>query len=102
MYLCEDRELSKSRVGLKILYEQLFKQNEVYAAAFVLLKIAKVYFCLNQLKIAVESVSQAVTDLSLNGMEPPTEALFWKGMIYFYMIFTKRVQPRTPKISPNR
>ena len=92
LYLCEDAELSKSRVGLKILYEQLVRQNEILAAADVLLKISKVFFCVNQLTQACELISKAVTDMSINGMEPPAEALFWKGLIYFYLIFTKRVQ----------
>lgn len=57
LYICEDRELTKSRVGLKILYEQLAKQGEVIATATVLLKISKVYFCLNNLKQATETMS---------------------------------------------
>ena len=68
------------------------------AGAFVLLKIAKVYFCLNQIKKATETISMCVSDLSLNGMEPPNEALFWKGMIYFYSIFTKRAQVGMRKV----
>lgn len=91
LYLCEDRELEKSRVGLKILYEQLVKQNEIQAAALVLLKISKVFFCLNQLTSATETVSKCVSDLTISGLPAPPEALFWKGMIYFYQIFSKRV-----------
>ena len=102
LYVCEDRELSKAKVGLKILYEQLVKQNEVVAAAFVLLKIAKVFFCLNQLNVAAETISKSVSDLSLNNATPPAEALFWKGLIYFYLIFTKRMQAGSRKLTEDR
>ena len=60
LYICEDRELTKSKVGLKILYEQLIKQNDTLAASFVLLKIAKVFFCLNELNSATETISRAL------------------------------------------
>ena len=102
LYLCEDRELEKSRVGLKILYEQLVKQNEIQAAALVLLKISKVFFCLNQLTSATETVSKSVSDLSAGGFEAPVEALFWKGMIYFYQIYTKREQAGSRRMPPNK
>jgi len=67
LYLCEDRELTKSKIGLKILYEQLIKQNDVVQAAAVLLKISKVFFCLNQLTSATETVSKAVSDFTAGG-----------------------------------
>jgi len=62
-------------------------------AAFVLLKMAKVYFCLNQLNNAVTTISHAVDAiLRQPGVKPPADAIFWKGLIYFYSIFTKRAQ----------
>ena len=103
LYICEDRELSKSRVGLKILYEQLVKTNSTMQAAIVLLKISKVYFCLNQINQATEVISKCVADLSsVEGAEVPAEAYFWKGMIYFYQIFSKRVQAGQRKLNDQR
>ena len=99
LYICEDRELTKSRVGLKILYEQLAKQGEVAATAAVLLKISKVYFCLNGLKQATETISQSLEDYKAAGITRiPGEAYFWKGLIYFYYLFTKRVQVGSRRI----
>ena len=99
LYICEDRELEKSRVSLKILYEKLSSQNKVQESALVLLKISKVYFCMNLLAGAIELISKSISDLSQGGFKVPNEAHFWKGLIYFYHIFTKREQTGSRRIS---
>ena len=38
----------------------------------------------------------------MGGFQAPPEALFWKGLIYFYHIFTKRVQQGSRKIAANK
>lgn len=85
LYLCEDRELTKSRIALKSLYTQLKKQGDMLTSGFVLLKIAKVNFCLNQIPQAVTTISHAIEDISQQpGSKAPPDAIFWKGLIYFY------------------
>ena len=65
----------------------------------MLLKISKVYFCMNLLAGAIELISKSISDLSQGGFQVPNEAHFWKGLIYFYHIFTKREQTGSRRIS---
>lgn len=92
IYLVEDMELSRSMVSQKILYEQLAKVNDRKGQAAVLLKLAKTYFCLNQLQKATEAISKTVQEEQTVSEEKVAsqEAYFWKGLIYYYFLHTKR------------
>ena len=78
-YFVVDQELHRNREQLKLLYQQNSKDA---TCAF---KLALCYLQMNRLTQSVELIASACKHQPTNQV-----FLFWKGVIYFYYIWSKR------------
>jgi hypothetical protein len=85
--------VNKNRSALKILYQQ----HEGGKNFMTMFKISIVYFQLNKLSAATEFITKAAQLCSSN-----QTAIFWKGVILYYYIHSKKAFSDTPKLSEKK